>query len=183
MVDAGEARLVEANGGLIPAERGWFVVNATEARWKEWGSLGVYCPFEGKLPFLQLGINLNVLQPGQSLGRYHLEPGHEEDFLVLEGECILIVEEQERRLGRWDFFHCPPGVAHMIVGAGDGPSVVLAVGARGNGKGVSQGVVYPVSELAARHGVSVGRETGDPLEAYADLPRAKKSVQYGGWLD
>ena len=178
----GEAPLVQVPGGLIPAERGWFVVNATEARWKEWGSLGVYCPFEGKLPFLQVGININVLEPGQSLGRYHAEPGHEEDFLVLDGECILLVAEQERRLVRWDFVHCPPGVAHMIVGAGDGPSVVLAVGARGNGRGVSQGVVYPVSKLAARHGVSVERETTHPGEAYADLPRAKMSVRYGGWL-
>jgi uncharacterized cupin superfamily protein len=175
----GEARLVEAKGGLIPDERGWFVVNATEARWKEWGNLGVYCPFEGKLPFLQLGINLNVLEPGQSLGRYHREPGHEEDFFVLDGECVLIVEEQERPLRRWDFVHCPPGVAHMIVGAGDGPAVVLAVGTRGGDTGVE----YPVSKLAARHGVSVDRETTSAVEAYADLPRARKSVAYDGWLD
>jgi uncharacterized cupin superfamily protein len=177
-----EARLTEAKGGLIPAERGWFVVNATEARWKDTGPFGLYCPFEGKLPFLQLGMNVSVLQPGQSLGRYHLEPGHEEHFLVLDGECILVVEEQERRLVRWDFFHSPPGVAHMIVGSGEGPSTVLSVGTRGNGRGVSRGVVYPVSEVAARYGVSVERETDNPLEAYADTPRSKKSVPYGGWL-
>lgn len=180
---AGEAPLVAAKGGLIPAGRGWFVVNATEARWKEGGTLGVYCPFEGKLPFLQVGVNISVLQPGESLGRYHLEPGHEEDFLVLDGECILLVDEQERRLRRWDFVHCPPGVAHMIVGDGDAPAVVLAVGARGNGNDVSEGVVYPVSDLAGRRGVSVAHETTSPLEAYADLPRAKTSVPYGGWLD
>jgi len=178
-----EARLARVKGGLIPDERGWFVVNAAEARWKEAGPFGLYCPFEGKRPFLQLGINISVLQPGQSLGRYHLEPGHEEDFLVLDGECVLIVEEQERRLARWDFFHCPPGVAHMIVASGDGPATVLSVGTRGNGKGMSDDIVYPVSELAARHGVSVEHETDSPLEAYADLPRAKKSVPYGGWLD
>jgi uncharacterized cupin superfamily protein len=100
---------------------------------------------------------------------------------VLDGECVLIVEEEERRLGRWDFFHCPPGVAHMIVGSGDGPATVLSAGARGSGKGVSRGVVYPVSEAARRHGVSVERETDDPVEAYADLPRAR-AVDYGGWL-
>jgi uncharacterized cupin superfamily protein len=178
-----EARLEQARGagGLIPEERGWFVVNAADARWKDTGPFGLYCPFEGKLPFLQLGINISVLQPGQSLGRYHFEPGHEEDFLVLDGECVLIVEEEERRLGRWDFFHCPPGVPHMIVGSGDGPATVLSVGARGNGRGVSRGVVYPVSEVAARHGVSVERETDSPVEAYADLP-GHKSVPYGGWL-
>jgi len=101
---------------------------------------------------------------------------------VLDGECILVVEEQERRLVRWDFFHSPPGVAHMIVGSGDGPATVLSVGTRGNGKGVSSGVTYPVSDVAARHGVSVERETNDPGEAYADAPRSKKSVPYGGWL-
>jgi uncharacterized cupin superfamily protein len=177
----GRARLMQAKGGLIPSERGWFVLNATEARWKDTGPFGLYCPFEGKRPFLQLGINISVLQPGQSLGRYHVEPGHEEDFLVLDGECILLVEEQEHRLVRWDFFHCPPGVAHMIVGSGDGPATVLSVGTRGNGKGVSRGVVYPVSELARRHGVSVERETENPVEAYADLP-SNRSVPYGGWL-
>ncbi|MFL5960501.1 MAG: cupin domain-containing protein [Gaiellaceae bacterium] len=176
-----EARLTKAKGGLIPAERGWFVVNAVEARWKDTGPFGLYCPFEGKLPFLQLGINISVLQPGQSLGRYHLEPGHEEHFLVLDGECILVVEEQERRLVRWDFFHSPPGVAHMIVGSGEGPATVLSVGTRGNGKGVARGITYPVSEVAARHGVSVERETNSPVEAYADVPRSK-SVPYGGWL-
>ena len=177
----GEARLTKAKGGLIPEERGWFVVNAAEARWKDTGPFGLYCSFEGKRHFLQLGINISVLEPGQGLGHYHFEPGHEEDFLVLDGECILVVEEEERRLARWDFFHCPPGVAHMIVGAGEGPSTVLSVGTRGNGKGVSRGVVYPVSEVARRHGVSVERETDDPVEAYADAPRTK-SVPYGGWL-
>jgi uncharacterized cupin superfamily protein len=179
---APEAPLQRAKGGLIPEGRGWFVVNAADARWKDTGPFGLYCPFEGKRPFLQLGVNISVLQPGQSLGRYHLEPGHEEDFLVLDGDCILVVEDQERRLARWDFFHCPPGVAHMIVGGGDRPSVVLSVGTRGNGRGVSSGVVYPVSKVAARHGVSVERETNDPREAYADAPRAKKSVPYGDWL-
>jgi uncharacterized cupin superfamily protein len=178
---AREARLGKAKGGLVPQERGWFVVNAADARWKDTGPFGLYCPFEGKLPFLQLGINISVLQPGQSLGRYHYEPGHEEHFLVLDGECTLVVEEQERRLVRWDFFHSPPGVAHMIVGAGDGPSTVLSVGTRGSGKGVSRGVVYPVSKVAARHGVSVERETDNPVEAYAGLPDYR-SIPYGGWL-
>jgi uncharacterized cupin superfamily protein len=177
----GRAPLTQAKGGLVPEGRGWFVVNATEGRWKDSGPFGIYCPFEGKLPFLQVGINISVLQPGQSLGRYHLEPGHEEHFLVLDGECVLVIEEEEHGLARWDFVHCPPGVAHMIVAAGRGPSTVLSVGARGDGKRVSRGVTYPVSDLARRHGVSVERETDDPAEAYADAPRSK-SVRYGGWL-
>jgi uncharacterized cupin superfamily protein len=176
----GRAPLVETKSGLVPEGRGWFVVNATETRWRDTGPFGHYCAFEGKLPFLQLGINISVLEPGQSVGRYHLEPGHEEDFLVLDGECVL-VEEEEIRLGRWDFFHCPPGVAHMIVASGDAPATVLSVGTRGSGKGVSHGVTYPVSETARRHGVSVARETDDPQEAYADVPRPRW-VRYGDWL-
>jgi uncharacterized cupin superfamily protein len=112
---------------------------------------------------------------------YHAEPGHQEDFLVLDGECVLIVEEETRPLGRWDFFHCPPGVAHMIVGAGDDRSIVLSVGTRGEGEGVSRGVVYPVSLAARTYGVSVETETTDPREAYAASPPSAQ-VPYGGWL-
>jgi uncharacterized cupin superfamily protein len=151
--------------GFMPDGEGWFVVNAREIRWREWGPLGVYCDFEGKRRFPQLGINISVLEPGQSLGRYHRENA-QEAFLVLAGKCVLVVEEEERELRAWDFFHSPPGTGHMIVGAGDGPSVVLAAGARGLPR---KGLVYPVSEVAARHGVSVAQETTKPAEAYADL--------------
>ena len=137
--------------GLVNDGEGWFVVNAREARWRERDTLGVYCDFEGKRPFPQLGINVSVLQPGESLGRYHRENG-QEGFLVLAGECLLIVEDEERELKTWDFFHSPPQTDHIIVGAGDGPSVVLAVGARGLSR---KGLVYPVSQAAQKHGVSV----------------------------
>ena len=110
--------------GLVNDGEGWFVVNAREARWRERESLGVYCDFEGKRPFPQLGINVSVLQPGESLGRYHRENG-QEGFLVVAGECLVIVEDEERELKTWDFFHSPPQTEHIIVGAGDGPSVVV----------------------------------------------------------
>jgi uncharacterized cupin superfamily protein len=126
---------------------------------------GVYCDFEGKKRFPQLGVNISVLQPGESLGRYHRENA-QEDFLVVSGRCVVIVEDEERELGPWDLFHSPPGTAHMIVGAGDGPSVVIAVGTRGRRP---KGLVYLVSEAAAKHGVSVAKETKEPKEAYADL--------------
>jgi uncharacterized cupin superfamily protein len=176
MVD--EAPLRTTKYGLAPDGEGWFVVSAREIRWRKWGPLGVYCDFEGKRRFPQLGINLSVLEPGQSLGRYHAENA-QEDFLVLAGSCVLIVEDQERDLETWDFVHCPPQTAHMIVGAGDGPSVVLAVGARGLPR---KGLVYPVSEVAAKHGVSVREETGKPAEAYADLLRPTRVVYGEGWL-
>jgi uncharacterized cupin superfamily protein len=164
--------------GLVADGDGWFVVNAREARWRERERLGRWCDFEGKRRFAQLGVNISVLQPGESLGRYHQEKA-QEGFLVLAGACRLIVEDEERELRAWDFVHCPPQTDHMIVGAGDGPSVVFAVGARGIGR---KGIVYPVSETAKRFGVSVGEETTKPVEAYADLPPSHR-VSYGGWLE
>jgi uncharacterized cupin superfamily protein len=164
--------------GYMPDAQGWFVVIAREIRWREWGPLGVYCDFEGKRRFPHLGFNISVLEPGQSLGRYHRENA-QEDFLVLAGRCTLIVEDEERELRAWDFFHSPPGTAHMIVGAGDGPSIVLAVGARGLSR---KGLVYPVSEVAAKHGVSVTQETTKPPEAYADLERPTRVSYRDGWL-
>jgi len=164
--------------GYMPDGEGWFVVSAREIRWREWGALGVYCDFEGKRRFPQLGVNVSVLEPGQSLGRYHRENA-QEGFLVLAGRCVLVVEDEERDLRAWDFFHSPPGTAHMIVGAGDGPSVVLAAGARGLSR---KGLVYPVSKVAAKHGVSVAHETKKPRDAYSDLERPTRARYHEGWL-
>jgi uncharacterized cupin superfamily protein len=173
-----EAPLRMTKFGLMPDGEGWFVVSAREIRWRDWGPLGVFCTFEGKRRFPQLGINISLLEPGQSLGRYHAENA-QEGFLVVAGQCVLIVEDQERELAAWDFFHCAPRTAHMIVGAGDQVSVVLAVGARGLGR---KGLVYPVSEVAAKHGVSVAEETTKPAEAYADLARPSRVAYRDGWL-
>jgi len=172
-----EARLEETETGLVPAGEGWFVLNAREAAWQE-DALAAYCTFEGERRFPQIGINVSVLEPGQSLGRYHAENA-QEDFLILAGECVLIVEDEVRELKAWDFVHCPPGTAHIIVGAGSGRSVVLAVGARGL---PDQGVVYPVSEAAAKYGVSVEKETTKPAEAYAGMSRPAQVAYREGWL-
>ena len=107
------------------------------------------------MEFPQFGINVTVLEPGQS-SVYHAE-SNQEAFLVLGGECRLLVEGEERRLRAWDFFHSPPWTEHAFVGAGDRPCVILMVGAH-----VSPEVRYPVSELAARYGASVEKETSDP---------------------
>lgn len=155
--------------GLVVDGEGWFVVNAVESRWKEEGPLGRYCTFEGKRRFPQIGLNVDVLAPGEAMGRYHRERA-QEGFLVVAGECLLIVEGQERRLQAWDFFHCPGGTEHIIVGAGEQGAVVVATGARG--RSVGGGIVYPVSAVAARHGASVERETTSPAEAYAELRSA-----------
>ena len=178
-----EAPLRLSKNGLVTDGEGWFVVNARESRWRDEGPLGRYCTFEGKRRFPQLGLNLNVLEPGQSLGMYHRENA-QEGFLVLEGACTLVVEGEERRLRAWDFFHCPPGTEHVLVATGEQRAVVLAVGARGRGRG---GVVYPVSEAAARYGASVERETTSSAEAYskvhAALPRSRWAPYRPGSLE
>ena len=162
-----EAPLEDFGSGLAPAGAGWFVVNVGDAQWSTAENSakkppGSDCRFESReFPFPQLGIKLRVLEPGQPNGLYHSE-NQQEAFLVLSGECRLLVEGEERLLRQWDFFHCPPGTEHVFVGAGDGPCVILMVGARGE----DWNVVYPVSELAARYDASAREETTNPDEAY-----------------
>jgi uncharacterized cupin superfamily protein len=172
-----EVPLRETKHGLVADGDGWFVINAKESRWLDTGRFGFYCNFEGKRPFRQLGINVNVLEPGQSLGLYHRERA-QEGFLVLAGECLLLVEGEERKLRAWDFVHCPGGTTHVIVGAGAGPSVVLAVGARGGRKGL----VYPREPVALERGAGVEHETTRPAEAYGSFPRPKRCSYRPGWL-
>ena len=172
-----EASLRSTKYGLVPEGDGWFVLNARDTRWRDYGSLGAACDFEGKRPFKQLGINLNVLEPGEPMSMYHIE-SRQEGFLVLAGECVLIVEGEERSLKAWDFFHCPGGTAHVILGAGDGPAVVLAVGARGGRKGI----VYQVASAALKYGVGVEHETRKSAEAYAKFPAPSRSPYREDWL-
>jgi uncharacterized cupin superfamily protein len=156
-------------GGLSPAGEGWFVVNARDAQWFDATPLGLYAPFEGEhARFAQLGLNIGVLRPGEPSCMYHAEDA-QEDFLVLAGACVLVVEGQERLLGQWDFVHCPPLTRHVFVGAGDAPCVLLGIGARRRGREL----VYPVDEVALRHGAGVEAETTDPAEAYARFPQSR----------
>jgi len=156
-----EATLTATEGGLVPEGEGWFVLNARDARWLD-GEMGVFTTFAGEKRFEHVGFNLAILRPGEPNGMYHAESA-QEDFLVLSGECVLLVEGQERRLRAWDFVHCPPDSEHIFIGAGEGPCLIVMVGARPEGRGVR----YPVSELASKHGASVDTETTDPREAYA----------------
>jgi len=171
-----EAPLEQTESGLVPKGEGWFVVNAKEARWLEHKAFGSGTTFEGEPEFQQLGINIGVLEPGQPACLYHRENA-QEDFLVLFGECVLLIEGEERALKAWDFVHCPPWTDHVLVGAGSGPCAILAVGARGN-----EEIVYPVSDLARRHGAGAEQETPDPKEAYAPFGRPSQAP-YRGQLD
>ena len=104
-----------------------------------------------------------MLEPGKPSTLYHRESG-QEGFLVVEGECLLLVEGEERRLGPWDYFHCPPGTTHGFVGLGDGPCVIVTLGARGGT------ILYARNETALRHDAGVEVETDTPAEAYAPFP-------------
>jgi uncharacterized cupin superfamily protein len=166
-----EARLEPLEYGLTPVTDGWFVVSIPEAAWVTNTVRGHACVFEGDdVSFPNLGFTLAVLRPGQSGGRYHRE-ANQEAFLVLAGECVLLIEGEERQLRAWDFVHCPANTDHAFVGAGDGPCVIFMAGAR---KGwPEKGIVYPRSELALHHGAGVETETTSPPEAYAGLPEWK----------
>jgi len=175
-----EAPLEETENGRVPAGEGWFVLNAREARWRHREGRGESLPFEGEADFPQVGINLFVLGPGEPIGMYHWE-ANQEDFLVLAGEALLIVEGEERPLRQWDFVHCPVQTQHIIVGAGDTPCVVLAIGAREDQAGADWGG-YTVDEAALRHGAGVEQETNDANEAYARFPDPVHTRYGDGWL-
>jgi uncharacterized cupin superfamily protein len=176
-----EARLEPTEDGLVPVgDDRWFVLNARDGRWRLWEGVGARLSFEGDMDFPQLGVNLVVLAPGEPIGMYHLEVD-QEDFLVVAGEAVLIVEGAERPLRAWDFVHCPPGTAHMIVGAGDDRCVVIGVGAREH-EDEPDAIRYPVDETALRHRAGVRVETGDPRAAYAHLPPRRWSPYREGWL-
>jgi uncharacterized cupin superfamily protein len=175
----GEARLERGEQGVVPADDGWFVLNARDARWRHAEGRPAVCAFEGEPEFPQVGANLNVLGPGEPMAMYHWETD-QEDFLVLAGEALLIVEGEERVLRQWDFVHCPAGTKHVVVGAGSGPSIVLAIGARDRSTGPGWGA-YSVNEAAIRHGAGVEQETTDPEQAYSRFPRGGLT-RYRGWL-
>ena len=162
-----EARLEDSGSGLAPVTEGWFVVNVRDAEWWFADTRGARCAFENEygdppVEFAELGLNVTILEPGQTV-LYHAE-ANQEAFLVLSGECVLIVEGEERRLRPWDFLHSPAWTEHGFVGAGEEPCVIVMVGSR-----TGPGVRYPASELAARHGAGVAEETSDPDEAYAGV--------------
>jgi len=177
-----EAPLESKDGWKEPAAEGWFVLNARDARWNYSEGRGAYGRFEGngELEFPQLGVHLVTLAPGEPMSMYHWE-ADQEDFLVLSGEALLIAEGEERPLRQWDFVHCPAGMKHTILGAGDAQCLVLAVGARDKSAGPDWGA-YPADEAAIRRGAGVEQETTSPHEAYARFPDRSPVPYREGWL-
>jgi uncharacterized cupin superfamily protein len=177
-----EARLEAAESGLVPVSEGWFALNVRDAAWLSNDAFGLRAVFEGSGPALrglpeldgnrfdQIGLTLAVLSPGKPSGLYHSD-SRQEDFLVLSGQCVAIVDEEERHLRAWDFLHCPPGTRHVFVGTGSAPCVIFMVGARTG----EREVLYPRSAAASRHGAAAQTETWSASEAYAPFPEWRPS--------
>lgn len=175
-----EARAEETPYGRYITSDGWFVLNLSDAlAIRNEGKGGAAYPLEPReAPFDGLGVSVKILWPGDPNGLYHSE-GVQEGFLVLSGECTLIVEEQERQLRQWDYFHCPADTRHIFVGAGAGPCAILMFGVRPE----VEALHYPVSDTAAKYGASAVKETTDPDEAYADWPSGYVPVRLPWPLD
>jgi uncharacterized cupin superfamily protein len=173
-----EARLTPGENGLAPEGPGWFVLNARDAAWAEREGMRRSAVFEGDERFPEVGVSLSVLEPGKPSGFYHTEP-HQEGFLIVSGECLLLIEGEERRLGAWDYVHCPAGAEHVLVGAGSGPCVYLGLGGRAGRPEYR----YPASEFAAKYGAAAAEETTSPREAYAAFPRRDQGYREGDLSD
>ena len=181
-----EAHLEETDVGLIPRSPGWFVLNARDARWFDKPEQGHSVPltgydeYEAETFFPMLGMAIRVVSPGEPTGVYHWET-EQEDFLVLAGEALLIVEGQERHLKQWDFVHCPPETKHAFVGAGDGPCVLLCASSRQFQKDGPWGF-FCADESAARHNASSPEDTQDTEVADAGFPPSRPTRYPGGLL-
>jgi uncharacterized cupin superfamily protein len=161
-----EARLEDTEAGKVPADDGWFILNLADMAWAGLEGGGRWAAWETRERHsTTLGWGVHVLWPGDAPGMYHAE-SEQEGFLVLSGECIAVVEGQERRMGPWDVFHCPPGTGHITVGAGDGPCALVMVGTRSPHRTID----YIPDAVAAEHGHSVREHTQDGSVAYADRP-------------
>lgn len=152
------------------------IVNLAEARAVGHPHRGIALLPEGEPgTWPDIGVNVRIMQPGQPNCRYHSEPV-QEDFLVLYGQCLVILEGEERPLKQWDFVHCPAETEHVFVGAGDGPSAVLMIGSRRLDE-----AHYPVNEVAARYDASVKEPTDSPAEAYADWASEPRQEMANPW--
>lgn len=172
-----EAELEETDAGLVPASPGWFVLNARDAPWNEKPGQGFSLPltgndeYEAETYFPMLGMSIRVVEPGEPTTTYHWE-NDQEDFLVLAGEGVLIVEGQERHLKQWDFVHCPPGTKHAFAGAGEGPFVLLGASSRQFQKEGRWGS-YIADETASFYNASSPEDTDDGSVAYARFPDSR----------
>src|SRR3954463_8609476 len=175
-----EAEIQQTPEGQVPVDGGWFILNLGEMAWETVPGFGIWCDFDGpehESSTLRVGVHVHVLKPGEANGYYHAEAA-QEGFLVLSGECIAIVEGQERRMRRWDYLHSPPGTAHITVGAGAQPCAILMFGS----PDPSRKVEWIADEVAAKHGVGVAHTPSGSPDLYGDVPpfaRARPPRPFG----
>jgi uncharacterized cupin superfamily protein len=181
-----EAQPKETEVGLVPAGKGWFVMDVRDARWFDKPGQGYSVPltgcdeYEAETFFPMLGMAIRVMNPGDVATTYHWET-EAEDFLVLHGEAIAILEGQERRIKQWDFVHCPPETKHTFVGAGDAPCVLLCASSRQFQKDGPWGY-YCYDETAEKHNAASPEDTQDGSIPDARFPEPKESRYREGWL-
>lgn len=161
-----ESEYVAGEFGKSTKGEGWSILNLAECVWLDSPQFGCFARLEGTEPFKDLGLNVHVLNEKQPACMYHSE-NKQEGFLVLFGECRVIVNDEERALKTWDYLHCPAGVEHLLVGGDNGPCALLMVGARGEDATLN----YPVNEKARAFGGSADPATTNPKEAYAKVER------------
>src|SRR4051812_40436378 len=102
-----EAGIGDTDEGRLPADDGWFILNLGEMAWETVPGFGAWRGFDWSGQRPGIGVHVHVLQPGQTSGLYHAEDA-QEGFIVLSGECLAIVESEQRRMRQWDYFHSPP---------------------------------------------------------------------------
>jgi uncharacterized cupin superfamily protein len=163
-----EAEIEETAEGRVARGDGWFILNLGQMAWQTVPGFGSWCSFDAPNKNADepgIGVHVHVLMPGEPNGYYHAEAA-QEGFVVLSGECVAVVEGQERVMRQWDYLHSPPGTAHITVGAGTGPCAILMFGSPDS----SRKVEWIADTVAAKHGASVSRTTGRASEAYEDAP-------------
>lgn len=159
-----KARLRKTKNGHVQTSKGWFILNASKARWWKNKKFGLICDFEGEPKFVEYGVNIHVVYPGQPNCHYHAEED-QEDFLILSGRCKVILEGKEYPLKQWDLVHCPHWTKHVFVGAGRGPCVILMMGGRSGKK-----IYYPMDRVAAKYGATPRKPTPKPKTSYKECP-------------
>jgi quercetin dioxygenase-like cupin family protein len=168
-----EARIEQTPEGQVPAGDGWFILNLGEMAWGGVPGFGVWLDPPHVDPAQPgIGVHIHVLQPGEANGYYHAEAA-QEGFIVLSGECVAVVEGEERRMRQWDYLHSPPGTAHITVGAGDEPCAILMFGSPDPRRKVE----WIADDVAAKYGASVAETTGRDLDAYGDPPPQEVRVR------
>jgi hypothetical protein len=142
--------------------------------------LGTLCDFEGEPRFRQLGINLTLLEPGEPMTMYHWEAA-QEDFLMLSGEALLVIEGEERTIRQWDFV-----TALQVRTTRSSAQALIRVlclrSARATAQKGKSGARTPWTRGRCATASGVQRETIEGSEAYARFPPSKLTRYRDGWL-